>query len=535
MYTRNLLWLVRLVSAAPLYAADVPANTPLAPQQVFRYNNHSDPGTLDPQKVEENTAAQIVLDLFEGLVWMDGEGQVQPAQAERWEILDGGKRYIFHLRSGLQWSDGQPLTAEDFVLGWQRAVDPKTASPFAGYLAQAHINNAAAIVAGKADVTSLGVKATDDRTLEVTLEQPVPWFTTMLAWPTLFPVPHHVIAKHGDSWSKPENMVYNGAFVLDQWVVNEKITARKNPKYRDAQHTVLQQVEYLALDNSVTGYNRYRAGEVDLTWVPAQQIPAIEKSLPGELRIIPRLNSEYYNFNLEKPPFNDVRVRRALYLTVDRQLIAQKVLGLRTPATTLTPPEVKGFSATTFDELQKPMSERVAMAKVLLKQAGYDASHPLRFELFYNKYDLHEKTAIALSSEWKKWLGAQVTLRTMEWKTYLDARRAGDFMLSRQSWDATYNDASSFLNTLKSDSEENVGHWKNAQYDALLNQATQITDATKRNALYQQAEVIINQQAPLIPIYYQPLIKLLKPYVGGFPLHNPQDYVYSKELYIKAH
>lgn len=158
MYTRNLLWLVSLVSAAPLYAADVPANTPLAPQQVFRYNNHSDPGTLDPQKVEENTAAQIVLDLFEGLVWMDGEGQVQPAQAERWEILDGGKRYIFHLRSGLQWSDGQPLTAEDFVLGWQRAVDPKTASPFAGYLAQAHINNAAAIVAGKADVTSLGVK-----------------------------------------------------------------------------------------------------------------------------------------------------------------------------------------------------------------------------------------------------------------------------------------------------------------------------------------------------------------------------------------
>lgn len=265
MYTRNLLWLVSLVSAAPLYAADVPANTPLAPQQVFRYNNHSDPGTLDPQKVEENTAAQIVLDLFEGLVWMDGEGQVQPAQAERWEILDGGKRYIFHLRSGLQWSDGQPLTAEDFVLGWQRAVDPKTASPFAGYLAQAHINNAAAIVAGKADVTSLGVKAMDDRTLEVTLEQPVPWFTTMLAWPTLFPVPHHVIAKHGDSWSKPENMVYNGAFVLDKWVVNEKITARKNPKYRDAQHTVLQQVEYLALDNSVTGYNRYRAGEVDLT------------------------------------------------------------------------------------------------------------------------------------------------------------------------------------------------------------------------------------------------------------------------------
>ncbi len=169
-----------------LYAADVTANTPLAPQQVFRYNNHSDPGTLDPQKVEENTAAQIVLDLFEGLVWMDGEGQVQPAQAERWEILDGGKRYIFHLRSGLQWSDGQPLTAEDFVLGWQRAVDPKTTT-LAGYLAQAHINNAAAIVAGKADVTSLGVKATDDRTLEVTLRAAAPG--SRRCWPGPTPVP----------------------------------------------------------------------------------------------------------------------------------------------------------------------------------------------------------------------------------------------------------------------------------------------------------------------------------------------------------
>ena len=210
---------------------------------------------------------------------------MQPAQAERWEILDGGKRYIFHLRSGLQWSDGQPLTAEDFVLGWQRAVDPKTASPFAGYLAQAHINNAAAIVAGKADVTSLGVKATDDRTLEVTLEQPVPWFTTMLARPTLFPVPHHVIAKHGDSWSKPENMVYNGAFVLDKWVVNEKITARKNPKYRDAQHTVLQQVEYLALDNSVTGYNRYRAGEVDLTGFRRSKFPPLKNHCPASYEL----------------------------------------------------------------------------------------------------------------------------------------------------------------------------------------------------------------------------------------------------------
>lgn len=168
MYTRNLLWLVSLVSAAPLYAADVPANTPLAPQQVFRYNNHSDPGTLDPQKVEENTAAQIVLDLFEGLVWMDGEGQVQPAQAERWEILDGGKRYIFHLRSGLQWSDGQPLTAEDFVLGWQRAVDLKTASPLLAIWHRRTLTMPRLLLRVK-QMLHRCVKATDDRTLKLRL------------------------------------------------------------------------------------------------------------------------------------------------------------------------------------------------------------------------------------------------------------------------------------------------------------------------------------------------------------------------------
>ena len=350
-------------------------------------------------------------------------------------------------------------------------------------------------------------------------------------------MPKAAIEKFGEKWTQPGNIVTNGAYTLKDWVVNERIVLERSPTYWNNAKTVINQVTYLPIASEVTDVNRYRSGEIDMTYnnMPIELFQKLKKEIPDEVHVDPYLCTYYYEINNQKPPFNDVRVRRALYLTVDRQLIAQKVLGLRTPATTLTPPEVKGFSATTFDELQKPMSERVAMAKALLKQAGYDASHPLRFELFYNKYDLHEKTAIALSSEWKKWLGAQVTLRTMEWKTYLDARRAGDFMLSRQSWDATYNDASSFLNTLKSDSEENVGHWKNAQYDALLNQATQITDATKRNALYQQAEVIINQQAPLIPIYYQPLIKLLKPYVGGFPLHNPQDYVYSKELYIKAH
>jgi peptide/nickel transport system substrate-binding protein/oligopeptide transport system substrate-binding protein len=529
------LWLVSLMSVAPLYAAQVPTGTSLATQQVFRYNNHSEPGTLDPQKIEENTAAQVALDLFEGLVWLDGNGNVQPAQAENWKISADGKRVVFTLRDDLRWSDGSPLTAEDFVFAWQRAVDPATASPFADYLASAHVVNAAQIVSGKIPPNELGVRAIDARTLQVDLEQPTPWFISMLAWPTTFPVPHKLVQQYGEKWTNPEHIVSNGAFVLGNRVVNEKIVAKPNPHYWNRAATVLTQVEYLVVDNAVAGYNRYRAGDLDLTWVPADQIKDIQKNLPGELRTIPRLNTEYYNFNTTKPPFNDVRVRRALYLTVDRDLIARKVLGLREPASTLTPPQVAGSKPPVLDELNQPLAQRAAAAQELLRQAGYDKQHPLKFELFYNKYDLHEKTAIALSSEWKKMLGAQVTLRNMEWKTYLDARRAGDFMLSRQSWDATYDEPSTFLNTLQSTNVENVGHWQDSEYDRLLKQAENSLDPVTRDGLYSQAEARINQQAPIIPIYYQPLIKLLKPYVGGFPTHNPQDYVYSKELYIVAH
>lgn len=529
------LWLVSLISVAPLYAAQIPAGTSLSPQQVFRYNNHAEPATLDPQKIEENTAAQIALDLFEGLVWLDGNGKVQPAQAESWKVSADGKQIDFTLRKNLRWSDGSALTADDFVFAWQRAVDPATASPFANYFAAGHVVNAAQIVSGKMKPQTLGVQALDARTLRVQLEQPTPWFISMLAWPTTFPVPHAVVTQWGERWTQAEHIVSNGAFVLAKRIVNEKIVAKQNPQYWNRSETVLKQVEYLVVDNAVSGYNRYRAGDLDLTWVPADQIKDIQQKMPNELHIIPRLNTEYYNFNTTRPPFDDVRVRRALYLTVDRDLIAHKVLGLREPASTLTPPQVADFKSPVLDELNVPLAQRVVLAKGLLHQAGYDEQHPLKFELFYNKYDLHEKTAIALSSQWKKLLGAQVTLRNMEWKTYLDARRAGDFMLSRQSWDATYNEPSTFLNTLQSTSVENVGHWSDAEYDRLLKQAENVSDPVMRNVLYSQAEVRINQQAPIIPIYYQPLIKLLKPYVGGFPTHNPQDYVYSKELYIIAH
>lgn len=249
--------------------------------------------------------------------------------------------------------------------------------------------------------------------------------------------------------------------------------------------------------------------------------------------MVPRLTTEFYTFNVAKPPFDNEKVRKALYLTLDRPLIAEHIIGLRKPAATLTPPEVDGFNAPNIVELSQPLTERVEQAKKLLNDAGYNEKHPLQFEIFYNKYATHEKVALALASEWKKQLGADVKLRTMEWKTYLGERNMGNFQLSRMSIDAEYNEPSAFLNSLVSTSPENVGLWKNEKFDQIMKEAQSTLNDKTRAELYRQAELIIAEETPLIPIFYSPLIKVINPAVGGFPMHNPQDYVYTKELYIR--
>lgn len=477
------------------FSATVPANTPLSSTQIFRQNTHSDPGSLDPQQIQENTAAQIVIDLFEGLIWLDENGQVQPAQAISWTVSDDGKTYVFSLRD-TKWSDGKPVTAADFVLGWQRAVDPKFASPNADYLAKAHILNAEEILKGVLPVAQLGIKALDPHTLEVKLSQPTPYFLQLLAYPTMFPVPTHKLAELGEKWATPGNIVSNGAYQLKNWSVNEKITAERNPFYWDNQHTVIDTSEYLFEESLASAYQRYQAHELNLTWVPVEQIPHIQKNTPNELIIVPRLTPEFYSFNVTKPPFDNEKVRKALYLSLDRALIAEKIIGLRKPAATLTPPQVNEFNAPVLTELKAPLDERIKTAKALLAQAGYNAQHPLKFEIFYNKYATHEKVALALAAEWKRSLGAEVSLRKMEWKTYLGERQLGNFQLSRMSIDAEYNEPSAFLNALRSQSPDNAGKWHNAAYDELMEKAKNNQDPVARNALYQQAEQLIADKAP---------------------------------------
>lgn len=515
-------------------AADVPAGTKLAEVQQLVKGNGSEPATLDPQKVEGTPESAILRDLFEGLVTSGSKGEVVPGVAESWETRDN-KHYVFHLRKDAKWSNGEPVTAHDFVYAFQRAVDPKTASPYSWYLEMPTIANATEIIAGKKPADTLGVKATDDYTFEVQLEKAIPYFVTMLSHTTTYPVPKKVIEKYGEKWTQPGNMVGNGAYVLKEWVVNERIGLERNKNYWNDAKTVINKVTYLPIQSTNAELNRFLAGEIDMTWnVPIERFKQLKKDYPADLKVEGLVSTYYYQFNIKKKPFDDVRVRTALSYAVNRDVIADKVMGQgQKPAYGLTPDYVDGFKPVAPEWSKMTQAERDAKAKALLEEAGFDASKPLKFELLYNTDDNHKKVAVAVASMWKK-LGAEVSLVNQEWKTYLETKKQGQFDVGRAGWSADYNEASSMLDLMQTTHGNNDGKYSNPVFDKLMTDSRDQVDADARNKLYVQAEEILAKDMPIIPIYQYVQPRMVKAYVGGYP-SNPLDNLYSKDMYIIAH
>ncbi|XEI31653.1 ABC transporter substrate-binding protein [Aeromonas veronii] len=515
-------------------AADIPAGTKLAEVQQLVKGNGSEPATLDPQKVEGTPESAILRDLFEGLVSSGHKGEVVPGVAESWETKDN-KHYVFHLRKDAKWSNGEPVTAHDFVYAFQRAVDPKTASPYSWYLEMPTIANATEIIAGKKPSDTLGVKATDDYTFEVQLEKAIPYFVTMLSHTTTYPVPKKVIEKYGEKWTQPGNMVGNGAYVLKEWVVNERIGLERNKNYWNDAKTAINKVTYLPIQSTNAELNRFLAGEIDMTWnVPIERFKQLKKDYPADLKVEGLVSTYYYQFNIKKKPFDDVRVRTALSYAVNRDVIADKVMGQgQEPAYGLTPDYVDGFKPVAPEWSKMTQAERDAKAKALLKEAGFDASKPLKFELLYNTDDNHKKVAVAVASMWKK-LGAEVSLVNQEWKTYLETKKQGQFDVGRAGWSADYNEASSMLDLMQTTHGNNDGKYSNPAFDKLMTDSRDQVDADARNKLYVQAEEILAKDMPIIPIYQYVQPRMVKSYVGGYP-SNPLDNLYSKDMYIIAH
>lgn len=533
--THALLFLGLLGSAATAIAAQVPQGTELAAKQELVRNNGNEPASLDPHKVESDVEFNIISDLFEGLVSVSPQGEIQPRLALKWENKDN-LIWTFHLRPGITWSDGSAITAQDIVWSWQRLVTPTTASPYASYPGNMHIVNARDISEGKQPPETLGVKALDDTTLQVTLNQPNAAFLAMLAHPSLVPIDKVLVERFGDKWTKPEHIVTSGPYTLSKWVVNERIVAQRNPKYWDNEHTVINKVTYLPITSEAADVNRYKAGEIDIVYtVPVNQFALLKKTMGSQLNVAPQLATYYYELNTTKPPFNDPRVRRALNMGLDKDIIADKVMGQgQRPAWLISQPDIGGVTLKQPDYASWPRDKRIAEAKKLLNEAGFNESHPLVFNLLYNTSETHQRIAIAASSMWKKNLGVEAKLQNQEWKTMLDTMHTHNFDAVRYAWIADYDDAASFLNNFRTGDSENTSQYSNPAYDKALHDAAKAADTAARGKFYQRAEDLLAEDVPAIPVYHYVRTHLVKPWVGGFE-PDKLGYYYTKDMYIIKH
>lgn len=526
----GLAWIVK-----PAYAVNAHPVTgeKLADEQTFTYNLGAEPPSIDPQVIEDVGGATIARDLFEGLLIQDAQGNLQPGVAERWESNNTRDVYTFYLRNNARWSNGDVVTAFDFVYAWRRLVDPELASPYAGYMQLMSVKNGTAIINAKKPPTELGVKALDDFTFQVELEQPLSYFTAMVAHTSTLPVPEKVVRALGLKWTKAGNMVSNGAYQLQQHVINERLVRVRNPYYWNNEKTIIDKVVALVINDESQAFNRYQANEIDKINVPTGQFKRLKKKRPDEVHANPSLCSYYYLFNADKPPFNDKRVRQALSYAIDRNIITNNILGAgQIPAYTFTPGATANFDIPPVSYAEMTQAERIASAKKLLNEAGFGPSNPLQTSILYNTSEGHKKIAIVISQMWKQHLGVRVSLQNEEWKTFISSRNQGDFQIARGGWCADYNEASSFLDIMRSDSDQNDFNYSSPEVDRLLVDAQSKVDPYPD---YRKIEQILATEFPIATIYHYTSSLLLKPYVKGWPHNNVEENWYGRNLYITMH
>ena len=519
------LW--RLQAEAPGSGSDAPA--PPAQLRLER-GNGSEPDSLDPQLARMESALTILRDTYEGLTSIAPDGGVAPGAAESWSVSEDGRRYTFRLRPAARWSNGDPLTAADFVSAWRRLVDPATASQYAAMLEP--VAGARAILAGEAAPDTLGVDAPDDHTLEVTLDFPTAYFPALLSHPSTFPVHRPTLAAHGAEFARPGTAVTNGAFVPVDWQIGAHLTARRNRKYWDDAGTALDAVRYHHVSDPVVELTRFRAGELDVTYtLPPGEVARQRAAGAKGLHVSPQLGVYYYGLAVDRPPFDaGPAVRRALAMAIDRRILAERVLGDgELPAFGWVPPGVDGYEPARFEWADWPAEQRLAEARRLYHEAGYSAERPLSIELRFNKSPLHDRLAIAVSAMWKEALGVETRLAAEEFRVLRHSIDARNVQAFRGSWVADYNDAHSFLQVLEGGFGINLPRYASADYDALLARAKATADPAERAVLLAQAERVMITDAPLIPLFFYVSKHLVAERVEGW-YDNVMNVTYSRDL-----
>jgi oligopeptide transport system substrate-binding protein len=523
--------------ASPALAAGTgPNGEALADDQTFTYRVLDEHSSVDPQIVEDVSGSEIVRDLFEGLYNQDADGNLVPGAALSHTVSDDKLTYTFTLRPEAKWSDGTPVTAGDFVYGWRRLADPETASPYQWFVEVMGLANAGPVMAGEAPLEDLGVKAIDDHTLEVTLASPLPYFPLTTTHASTFPSPKWVIDEFGTDWTKPENIVVNGAYTLTEHVPQERSVRTRNEMYWDNENTIIDSVTALVINDENVALTRFLAGELDRTEVPAGQYPALKAEYPDTALSFPQLCSYYFNFNLSDmgpEATKDVRVRQALSYAVNRDIIVENVLqGGQFPAYSFTPAATANFEVPNIEYSTWTQDERNAKAVELMAEAGYGPDNPLDLTYLYNTSEAHKKIAIAVAQMWKQTLGVNVSLENQEWKTFLETRGNHDFEVARGAWCGDYNEASTFLDLVQSGSGYNDAAYSNAEVDQLLADAKSMDDP---QANYTRVEEIIADEMPIIPIYHYTSVYMMNPAISGsWPVQNVEQNWYSKDLYKVA-
>jgi ABC-type oligopeptide transport system substrate-binding subunit len=480
--------------------------------QIFRFNNGAEPERIDPGLLSGQPDGRIARALFEGLVTAHPRTlDPMPGQAERWELSADGRTYTFHLRRGLTWSDGTPLGARDFEWAWKRVLDPETGSRYAGLLYP--IENGQAFNEGTVrSPDSVGVHAADDTTLVVRLAQPTAYFLHALTYYTYLPVPRHAIERHGDRWTRPENIVHNGPFRIREWRPRAWLEMEPNPRYWDREHVRLEQVVAYPIDDLTTSTNLYKAGVLD--WQPSGYIPApFLPFLDGYEDFVtgPQHAVYFYSANITRPPLDNVWVRRALATAIDRTTLADKVLKGTRPAW-------GNFVPTGYAGYPPPPGQRYdpQYARDCLARAGYPGGKGFPpVEILFNTSEDHRRIAEAIQAMWHEALGISVGLSNQEWASYLEATTSLHYQIARRSWIGDYPDPTTFLDCFRGGDGNNRTGWSNAEYDRLLAGAAAETDVAARLALLSRAERILLEEAPVIPIYHYRVMELVKPYVRG--------------------
>ncbi len=505
----------------------------LAESQVLHRDNGDEPQTLDPHLAEGVPAGNILRDLFEGLTAETPDGRIVPGVAMRWNISRDGRTYTFYLRRDVTWSNGDPLRAEDFVYSLRRSADPATASNSANMLLP--IENAGAVLAGMASPEALGVEALDEYTLQIRLTDPTPYFLGLLTHSSTFPVHRPSVEAHGARFSRPGNLVSNGAYVLSDWVVRSRIELVRNDRYWDAANTIIDTVVYYPLEDQSASLKQFRAGAIQWTYeVPNNQFQWLLENYPDELVISSWLGSYFFGFNLQREPFVETPLlRKALVLAIDRELITEKVTQFgETPSFTLVPPGIGEYVSPVPEYAGWTQEERVAEARRLYEAAGYTEDDPLRIEIRYNTSENHKKIALAIASMWKQVLGVQATLVNEEWKVFLQNRSQRVLtQVFRAGWIGDYADPYSFLQLFRTGHGQNDYGFSNSLYDSLLEQIAAERIPARRRRLMEEAERVLLEELPIIPVYTYVTKRLVDPHLRGWA-SNVMDHHYSKHMFL---